>query len=61
MPRSGTGAYEPCRICGGSVFLEPKTVESSLGHAGADVVEIRTCSNDQCPSNTGERSLGDIV
>jgi hypothetical protein len=45
---------EPCNTCGAQVRLVRRRVDD-------DVIEVRECTNRECPTNTGEASLEDRV
>lgn len=57
----GADATKPCGICGSPVRLEVRRKAGRLGDNTAPQVEVRVCTNRQCPSRTGNRSLGDVV
>ena len=46
---------DPCRICGSPVRIRQKELRSL---AGAEIMEIRVCTNRDCETNESFRSLG---
>jgi hypothetical protein len=52
---------EPCNICGADVRVRRFVDETSLAEPGPRTRLARVCTSRACPSNTGERSLGDTV
>jgi hypothetical protein len=54
--------YEgPCRICGGVVRVIRIPDEKSLSEVGTPVRKKRVCANPLCDSNTGQKTVDQVV
>lgn len=54
-------AIDPCSICGSAARVEQREHPRRLGEATARTTDVRVCTSPECPSNTGNRRLGDAV
>jgi len=55
-------AHEPCHTSGADVRVHRYYAEALAGDEdGDDAVEVRECTSPQCPTNTGQASLADVV
>ena len=58
---SDENAINTCGICGSPVRVEVRQKRGRLGDTTATQIDVRVCTNRQCPSRTGNRTLGDVV
>lgn len=54
-------AIDPCNICGSTVRIVKRPGPRRIGEVTAPMEDVRVCTNRECPSNTGERAIGETV
>lgn len=51
----------PCQTCGSPIRVRHDRGERSITDTVTPVIRTRVCTNGSCPTNTGEKSLADVV
>ena len=52
---------DPCQTCGAEVDVVRVPGQKSIADTFTPIEEKRRCTNTECPTNTGQASLADVV